>query len=138
MWFLLPKFCRYATGTTHIFHLGLKTSSKVKVTMTRKLYATLPHPRMYSHIKFGIPTSKVIGDMHWTRSGTDGQTDGRKNSVITICLPKFLWGHKKHHFNTLRVKFKNGTKVMLVTFSTIFFLPFHLAIGCQRCPKNLD
>ena len=27
---------------------------------------------------------------------------------------------------------------MLVTFSTIFFLLFHLAIGRQRCPKNWD
>ena len=27
--------------------------------------------------------------------GTDGQTDGRTDSAITICLPKFLWGHKK-------------------------------------------
>ena len=26
---------------------------------------------------------------------TDGQTDGWTDSAITICLPKFLWGHKK-------------------------------------------
>ena len=25
----------------------------------------------------------------------DGHTDGRTDSAITICLPKFLWGHKK-------------------------------------------
>ena len=25
---------------------------------------------------------------------TDGLTDGRTDSAITICLPKFLWGHK--------------------------------------------
>ena len=31
----------------------------------------------------------------------------------------------------------NGKKSLLVTFSTIFFLPIHLAIGRQRCPKNL-
>ena len=24
----------------------------------------------------------------------DGHTDGRTDSAITICLPKFLWGHK--------------------------------------------
>ena len=30
-----------------------------------------------------------------TKAGrTDGQTDGRTDSAITICLPKFLWGHK--------------------------------------------
>ena len=50
---------------------------KFKVTVTRKWYATLRHPKMHPHIKFGFPTSKNIGDMHWTRSGTDGPTDGR-------------------------------------------------------------
>ena len=46
----------------------------VKVTVTRKWYATLRHPKMHPHTKFGIPTSKNIGDMHRTRSGTDGRT----------------------------------------------------------------
>ena len=32
-------------------------------------------------------------------------------------------------------KFQNDTKFILVTFSTIFFLLFHLAVGSQRCPK---
>ena len=50
---------------------------------------------MHPHTKFGIPTSKNIGDMHRTRSGTDTRTDTRTDSAITICLPKFLWGHKK-------------------------------------------
>ena len=74
----------------------LKTRSevKVKVTVTRKCSATLRHPKMHPHTKFGIPTSKNIGDMHRTRSGTDTRTDGRTDSAITICLPKFLWGHK--------------------------------------------
>ena len=48
---------------------------------------------MYPHTKFEIPTSKNIGDMDRTRK-PDGQTDGRTDSAITICLPKFLWGHK--------------------------------------------
>ena len=79
--------------------------------MTRKWYATLRHPKMYPHTKFGIPTSKNIGDMDRTRKRdgrtdgrtdglTDGRTDGRTDSAITICLPKFLWGHKNiqvHH-----------------------------------------
>ena len=42
--------------------------------MTRKWYATLRHPKIHPHTKFGIPTSKNIGDMHQTRSGTDGRT----------------------------------------------------------------
>ena len=52
----------------------LKTRSEVKVTVTRKWYATLNHPIMHPHTKFGIPTSKDMGDMHWTQSGTDGRT----------------------------------------------------------------
>ena len=44
------------------------------VTVTRKWNATLRHPKMYPHTKFGIPTSKNIEDMHRTRSGTDGRT----------------------------------------------------------------
>ena len=54
----------------------LKTRSEVKVTVTRKCYVTLRHPKMHPHTKFGIPNSKNIGDMHRTRSGTDGHTDG--------------------------------------------------------------
>ena len=69
----------------------LKTRSEVKVTVTPKWYATLLHPKMYPHTKFGIPTSKNIGDMDRTR-----KRDGRTDSAITICLPKFLWGHKKN------------------------------------------
>ena len=44
-----------------------------------------------STTKFRIPTSKNIGDMYWTQSGADRLTD----SVVTICLKRFLWGHKK-------------------------------------------
>ena len=51
--------------------ITIKTKSEVKVTVTGKWYATPRHPRMHPHPKFGIPTSKNIGDMHRTRSGTD-------------------------------------------------------------------
>ena len=72
---------RYAPDT---IILKSRSEVKVKVTVTRKWYATLRHPKMQPHIKFGIPTSKNIGDMHRTRSGTDGRTDGRMDIVITI------------------------------------------------------
>ena len=85
---------RYAPDT-----IILKTRSevKVKVTVTRKWYATLCHSKMYPHTEFGIPTSKNIGDMDRTRKRDgqmDGLTDVRTDSAITVCLPKFLWGHK--------------------------------------------
>ena len=58
----LKYYKRYAPDT-----IILKTRSEVKVTVTRKWYATLRHPKMYPHTKFGIPTSKNIGDMHQTQ-----------------------------------------------------------------------
>ena len=79
---------RYARDT-----IILKTRSEVKVKVTQKWYMTLRHPKMYPHTKFGIPISKKIGDMDRTRR-RDGRTDGPTDSAITICLPKFLWGHK--------------------------------------------
>ena len=98
----LKEYRRYAPDTKRdgwtdrrtdiVTTIKTKSEVKVKVTVTRKWYATLRHPKMHPHTKFGIPTSKNIGDMHRTRSGTDGRTD----SAITICLPKFLLGHKNN------------------------------------------
>ena len=60
---------RYAPDT-----IILKTRSEIKVnvTVTQKWYPTLRHPKMHPHTKFGIPTSKNIGDMD--RTHTDGRT----------------------------------------------------------------
>ena len=44
---------RYAPDT-----IIIKTRSEVKVTVNRKWYVTLRHPKMHIHTKFGIPTSK--------------------------------------------------------------------------------
>ena len=67
----------------------LKTRSEVKVTVTRKWYATLRHPKMHPHTKFGIPTLKNIGDMHRTRSGTDTRTDGRTVRLLYASQSSF-------------------------------------------------
>ena len=66
----------------------LKTRSevKVKVIVTRKWYATLRHPKMYPHTKFGIPTSKNIGDMDRTRK-RDGRTDGQCDYYMPPKVP---------------------------------------------------
>ena len=65
--------------------------------MAQKWYRTPRHPKMYPHTKFGIPTSKNLGDMHWTRSGTyrltDGQTDGRTVQLLYASQCSF-WGIK--------------------------------------------
>ena len=33
----------------------------------------------------------------YRRYAPDTKRDGRTDSAITICLPKFLWGHKKYN-----------------------------------------
>ena len=43
-----------------------------------------------------------------------------------------------HFMKFLKVKFWNDTEYMLVTFSLIFILLFHLAIERQRCPGKDD
>ena len=60
--FYLNEYKRCAPDT-----IILKTRSEVKVTVTRKWYVTLRHPRMHLHTKFGIPTPMNIGDMHQTQ-----------------------------------------------------------------------
>ena len=49
-------------------HQFLETRSEVKfkITVTKLWYATLPHPKMHPHNKFGIHTSNYIKDMLWT------------------------------------------------------------------------
>ena len=48
-----------------------------------------------SHTKFGIHTSKNIGDMHRTRSGMDGQIDGQTDGRSDYYMPpKVPLGHK--------------------------------------------
>ena len=64
--------------------------------MTRKWYATLRHPKMHPHTKFGIPTSKNIGDMDRKRKRdgrtdglTDGQMDGRTVRLLYASQSSF-------------------------------------------------
>ena len=75
----------------------LKTSSEVKVTVTGIWYVTLCNPKMHLHTKFGIPTSKNIGDMHQTRSSfyklgqrsrsmSQEPKDGARHFFIPRCI----------------------------------------------------
>ena len=45
----------------------LKTRSEVKVTVSKKWFVTLHHPKMHPNTKFGIPTSKNVRDRLWTQ-----------------------------------------------------------------------
>ena len=51
--------------------------------------------------------------MHRTQSETDGWTD----STITICLPKFLWGHKKNIPGNLLTILHQLTKFEVPTYT---------------------
>ena len=56
----LTEYRRYAPDSMKF----LKTRSEVKVTVTKKWFVTLRHPKMHFLTKFGILSSKNIGDMH--------------------------------------------------------------------------
>ena len=82
----------------------------VKVTVTRNWYTTLRHHKMHPHKKFGILTSKNIGDMHWTQSGTDGRTvrllyasqssfRGHKKCMI-VCGKLISYEYKSENLDT--------------------------------------
>ena len=85
----------------------LKTRSKVKVIETRKWYSTLCHLKVHPHTKFGIPTSKNIGDMHRTQSGTDGPTDWRT-------------GHKKIFRQKNKTNLENYNPTPLNMYNGLF------------------
>ena len=92
--FYLKEYKRCAPDT-----IILKTRSevKVKVTVTRKWYVTLRHPRMHLHTKFGILTSKNIApdskQFLETRSENKVNVTGTQGWCATLC-------HLKMHPNT--------------------------------------
>ena len=93
IWYSYLKECKRCAPDTRIY----KTRSKVNVTVTQIWYVTLRHPKMHFHTKFGIPTSKNIGDMHQTqssfyklgqrlRSMSQGPKDGARHFVSPRCI----------------------------------------------------
>ena len=62
--------------------------------MIRKWYVTLRHPKMHPHTKFGIPTSKNIGDIDTLGTVRDGQIDTSDRQCDYYLPPKVPLGHK--------------------------------------------
>ena len=61
------------------------------------------------------------------------------SKITFLSFHAVLWSMdntQKMNFNTFKSSFKMTKKSLLVTFSIIFFLLFHLAIRRQRCPKK--
>ena len=83
-----------------------RSEVKVKVTVTRKWYATLRHPKMYPHTKFGIPNSKNIGDMDRTRK-RDGRTDGRTDGLTDGRTVRLLYASQSS-FGGIKISQENN------------------------------
>ena len=74
----------------------MRSNVKFKVTVTRKWYTTLHHPKMHSHFKFGIPISnnmRYVLDMIiiQTRSEVKIKVTGKWYATL---------GHPKMHTHT--------------------------------------
>ena len=63
--FYIKEYKRYAPDSKQF--LETRSEVKVNVTGTKGWCATLYHPKMHQHTKFGIPTSNNIGGMLRTR-----------------------------------------------------------------------
>ena len=104
---------------------------------------TLRHPKMHPHTKFGIPTSKNIGDMDQTRkrdgrtdTRTDTRTDGRTVRLLYASQSSFggikirfmVEGVKKKTLNISEKKNSKTSKVnqqpVLIFKYLIIFLKF--------------
>ena len=57
----LKEYRRYASDSMQF--LETRSEVKFKVTVNQLWYATLRHPKMHPHTKFGIPTLNNIRDM---------------------------------------------------------------------------
>ena len=66
----------------------LKLRPEIKVTVTKKQYATLWDPEIYPLKKFGIPTSKNIGDMLHSIF-----LEMRPEAKVTVTLEKYATLH---------------------------------------------
>ena len=112
----LKEYRRYVPdtkqeGRTDIV-FTIKTKSEVKVTVTRKWYATLRHPKMHRHTKFGIPNSKNVGDMQRTR-----KRDGRTERLLYASQSSFGGLKKESYFSvthcyTLLTKVLTHTEIL--------------------------
>ena len=69
----------------------LKTRSEVKVTVTRKWYKTLHHPKMHSHTKFVIPISnnmRYAPDTIIMKTRSELKVTVTRKWYVTLCRPK--------------------------------------------------
>ena len=91
----------------------LKTSSEVKVTMTRKWYMTLRHPKMHSHTKIWNSFLKE----YW-RYAPDSmpipETRSKVNVMVSLTQGWYatLWHSKMHAHTEFGIPISNNTRDM--------------------------
>ena len=78
-------------GRTDVHFITIKNKSEVKVTLTEKMVRDTPPSQDASTHQIWNSYLK-----EYRRYAPDMKRDGQTDSAITICLPKFLWGHKKY------------------------------------------
>ena len=74
----------------------MRSNVKFKVTVTRKWYTTLHHPKMHSHFKFGIPISnnmRYVMDMIIIQTRSEVKVKVTRKWYATL-------GHLKMHTHT--------------------------------------
>ena len=69
----------------------------VNVTGTQGWCATLCHPMMHQHTKFGIPTSNNIGDMLRTRLFLKLRCQGKGHSDLNMLRDTLLFQYAPTH-----------------------------------------
>ena len=68
---------------------------------------------------------------------THGRTDGRTDSATTICLPKFLWGHKKYACVYVGLKVFHDVCIILYTCkSSLYFILVLFLVVVHRGPHG--
>ena len=80
-------------GRIAVHFITIKTKSKVKVTLTKKMVRDTPPSQDASTHQIWNSYLK-----EYRRYAPDMKQDGRTDSAITICLPKFLWGIKNTRY----------------------------------------
>ena len=97
------------------FILKTRSEVKVKVTVTRKWYATLRHPKLYPHTKFGIPTSKSIGYAPDSMQFLETRSEVKFKVTVTQLWYATLRHPKMHPHTKFEIPTSNNIRDMLRT-----------------------
>ena len=116
-------------GRTDGHFITIKTKSKVKVKVTVKMVPNTPSSQDASTHQIWKTYLK-----EYRRYAPDTNRDGRTDSAITICLPKFLWGHK-NWFDNLLIQTK--TYKQTKQSKTVVKIHESLLFTCRKVKRQI-